>query len=146
MKQHVLFICVHNSARSQMAEALLNQMCGDFFIAESAGLEPGNLNPLAADVLREMGLDISGKKTRSVTDALESGLRYDHVITVCDESSAARCPTFPGRARRWHWSFADPSNFTGDHAEQITRTREVRDAIQRKIEEWCAQLCRASAA
>lgn len=141
MKRKVLFICIHNSARSQMAEALLNQRCGDFFAAESAGLEPGRLNPVAVEVLRESGLDISGNATRSVEEVLRSGRKFDYVITVCDEGSAAGCPIFPGGGEKLHWSFPDPSSFTGTPEERRAETRQVRDLIRARIEEWCEQQC-----
>src|SRR3990167_1894983 len=95
-KKRVLFICVHNSARSQMAEAFLNQMAGDRFEVESAGLEPGKLNPLAIEVMKEAGIDISQNKTKSVFDFYGAGKKYDYVITVCDESQSGQCPVFPG--------------------------------------------------
>ncbi|MGH7828865.1 MAG: arsenate reductase ArsC [Candidatus Binatia bacterium] len=144
MKKKVLFVCVHNSARSQMAEALLNRMCGDLFEAESAGLTPGTLNPLAVEVLREIGIDISGKKTRGVSEVVQSGQRFDSVITVCDESSAEQCPVFPGSARI-HWNLTDPSKFTGTWEERLDQTREVRASIEAKIEELCPSSCRAIA-
>jgi arsenate reductase (thioredoxin) len=96
MKKKVLFICVHNSARSQMAAAWLNDICGDYFEAESAGLEPGELNPLAVQVMDEVGIDISNNKTPAVFDVFKSGRFFPYVITVCDESEAAGCPIFPG--------------------------------------------------
>ena len=96
MKQKVLFICIHNSARSQMAEALLNRICGDHFEAQSAGLEPGKLNSFAVEVMPETGIDISNKKTQSTFDIFKSGELFAYVITVCDETSAERCPIFPG--------------------------------------------------
>jgi arsenate reductase (thioredoxin) len=145
MKKKVLFVCVHNSARSQMAEALLNRMCGDRFEAESAGLEPGALNPLAAEVMREIGVDIGGKNTRGVSEVIQSGERFDYVITVCDESSAEQCPIFPGGGERVHWNFPDPAKFTGSWDERLEQTREVRDAIESKIEEFCPSGCRAVA-
>ncbi|MGH7936310.1 MAG: arsenate reductase ArsC [Chthoniobacterales bacterium] len=137
MKRKVLFVCIHNSARSQMAEALLNQCHGESFEAESAGLEPGQLNPLAVEVLREEGLDISGKATRSVNEILSAGTRFAYVITVCDEGSAAGCPIFPGDGKRLHWSFPDPSNFTGTWEERLPQTRRVRDLIGARINAWC---------
>jgi arsenate reductase len=91
-KKKVLFVCVHNSARSQIAEELLNRMCGDEYEAQSAGLEPGELNPLAMEVLREIGIEISGKETRSVFDVYKSGQMFSHVIAVCDGANAQRCP------------------------------------------------------
>jgi len=139
-KQRVLFVCIHNSGRSQIAEALLNQIYGDSFIAESAGLDPSELNPLVVEVLREIKIDISAKRTRSIDEALRSGRQFDYVITVCDEASAASCPTFGGSGRRLHWSFPDPATFTGTREEQLARTRELRDAIQRRIEQRCATL------
>ncbi|MGH7768193.1 MAG: arsenate reductase ArsC [Candidatus Binatia bacterium] len=145
MKKKVLFVCVHNSARSQMAEALLNRMCGDLFEAESAGLEPGALNPLAVEVMREIGIDIGGNETRSVLDVVKSGRSFDYVITVCDESSAGQCPLVPGDGVRLHWNFADPSKFSGTWEERLRQTREVRDAIASKIEEFCPSSCHAVA-
>jgi arsenate reductase len=141
MKSKVLFICVHNSARSQMAEAWLNQICGDFFETQSAGLEPGTLNPLAVEVMNEAGIDISQKQTRSVFDLFKSDDLFSYVITVCDESNAEKCPIFPGPAKRLHWSFPDPSQVTGTRAEKLARAREIRDQIRARIERWCEEVC-----
>jgi arsenate reductase len=135
-KDKVLFVCVHNSARSQMAEALLKQMAGDRFEAESAGLQPGELNPLAVEVMKEIGIDISKNKTKSAFDLFKDGKLYTHVITVCDETSAEQCPFFPGMMTRLHWSFADPSGFTGTNEEKLEKTRQVREAIRGKIATW----------
>jgi arsenate reductase (thioredoxin) len=132
MTQKVLFVCIHNSARSQMAEAFLSTLGGGKFEAESAGIEPGTLNPNVVLVMKEVGIDISGKQTKSVFDLLKRGNSYDVVITVCDAASAERCPVFPGKARRIAWSFPDPSGFSGS-AEVLERTREVRDAIKERI-------------
>jgi arsenate reductase len=140
-KKNVLFVCIHNSARSQMAEAFLNQICGGEFEAHSAGIEPGKLNPFAVEAMREIGVDISSKQTKSVFDLVKSGKLFAYVITVCDEASAERCPIFPGVAERLHWSFPDPSGFQGTPAEKLARTREVRDAIRKKIEHWCTEVC-----
>ena len=137
-KQRVLFVCIHNSARSQMAEAFLNQFSGDRFTAESAGLEPGRLNPVVVEAMREAGIDISGQPTKSVDAMLARGTPFDYVVTVCDEASAERCPAFPGGAKRLHWPFADPSSFTGTPEEKLAGTRQVRDAIRSRIENWCA--------
>jgi arsenate reductase (thioredoxin) len=141
MKSSVLFICIHNSARSQMAEAWLNQLCGDYFAAESAGLEPGTLNPLVVDAMAEVGLDISKKKTRAVFDVFKTGKLFAYVITVCDETSAEKCPIFPGVARRLHWSFPDPSAFTGSREQKLVEVRKIRDQIRDKIEAWCEEVC-----
>ena len=145
MKKKVLFICVHNSARSQMAGALLNQKCGDFFTAESAGLEPGKLNPLAVEVLREIGIDISCNKTQAVFDVFKSGELFAYVITVCAESEAAGCPIFPGVTTRLHWSFPDPSQLTGSYEERLEGTRKIRDQIGDRIEAWCNEVCGSEA-
>jgi arsenate reductase len=139
VKKKILFICVHNSARSQMAAALLNKRCGDFFEAESAGLEPGKLNPLAVEVLREIGIDISKNKTRAVFDVFKSGELFAYVITVCAESEAEACPIFPGVTTRLHWSFPDPSKFTGTHEETLEQTRRVRDKIDSQVRHFCAE-------
>jgi arsenate reductase len=141
MQKRILFICIHNSARSQMAEALLRRECGDAVHVESAGLTPGTLNPLAVDVLKEIGIDISGKGTRDVFEVYKSGARFTHVITVCDQASAERCPVFPGVALKANWSFADPSQFTGTYEEKLEQTRAVRDAIEQKVHEWCSENC-----
>lgn len=135
-KKRVLFVCVHNSARSQIAEAFLNHLAGDRFQAESAGLEPGRLNPLVVEVMQETGMDISRNQTKSVSSFLEQGKRYDVVVTVCDESNSERCPFFPGSSKRIHWSFEDPSLFQGTREERLGKTREVRDEIRKKIENW----------
>lgn len=136
MKYTVLFVCIHNSARSQMAEELLRKLGGGRFDVESAGLEPGRLNPIVVDVLKEEGIDITGKKTNAVAEKLKTGRRYDYVITVCDETSAERCPVFPGVHERLHWSFKDPSAFKGSDKEKLEFTRRVRDEIKLKIQKW----------
>ncbi len=135
-KRKALFICVHNSARSQMAEAFLKQMAGDKFDVESAGLEPGKLNPIVVEAMKEVEIDISQNKTKSVFDLYKQGKQYDYVITVCDESQSGACPVFPGKGERLHWGFDDPSGFQGTWEEKLERTREVRDKIRRRIIEW----------
>jgi arsenate reductase len=141
MKKKVLFVCIHNSARSQMAEAFLNQTCGDEFEAHSAGLEPGKLNPIVVTAMREAGLDISGHQTKAVSDFVKSEKTFDCVITVCDETSAERCPIIPGVTTRLHWSFPDPSRFSGTPEEKLAQTREVRDRIEQKVRQWCDEVC-----
>jgi len=145
IKRKVLFVCIHNSARSQMAEAFLNQICGDEFEAHSAGIEPGKLNPVVVEAMQEVGLDISGNKTKSIFDFIKSGKLFAYVITVCDETSAERCPIFPGVTTRLHWSFPDPSAFPGTPEEKLAKTREVRDAVKEKISQWCAEVCTSAA-
>jgi arsenate reductase (thioredoxin) len=134
-KTRVLFVCVHNSARSQMAEVFLNRMAGDRFEAESAGLEPAELNPLAVEAMGEIGIDISANRADSVFDFYKQDRLYKYVIAVCDEA-AERCPIFPTFAKRVHWSFADPASFTGSHEERLAKTREVRDQIRTRIEKF----------
>jgi len=140
-RKNVLFICIHNSARSQMAEAFLNNVCGEQFEAHSAGLEPGKLNPIVVEAMHEIGIDISRNQTKAVFDMYKSGKSFAYVITVCDETSAERCPVFPGVTTRLHWSFPDPSALQGTHDEKLARTREIRDTIEAKIEQWCAEVC-----
>jgi arsenate reductase len=136
MKQKVLFICIHNSARSQMAEAWLNRLAGDRFEAQSAGLEPGTLNPLVVDALREVGIDIANKTTQGVFDLFKAGQMFAYTITVCDEASAERCPIFPGVTQRLHWSFPDPSVLTGTGEEKLVKVREIRDLIRDRVDRW----------
>ena len=129
----VLFVCTHNAARSQMAEAYLKRLGGDTFEVESAGLEPGKLNPYVVRALQEDGIDITGHATNSVFDFLKQGRVYTYVITVCSREAAESCPIFPGRAQRLHWPFADPSTFTGTDDQIMSRVREVRDAIREQV-------------
>jgi arsenate reductase (thioredoxin) len=141
VKKKVLFICVHNSARSQMSAALLNEICGEFFEAQSAGFEPGTLNPLAVEALQEIGIDISRNETQSVFDVFKSGQLFAYAITVCSESESKGCPIFAGVTKRLHWAFEDPSQFTGTHAERLAKTRELLEEIRAKIEEFCNEHC-----
>lgn len=138
-KGKVLFVCIHNSARSQMAEAWMTHLCGERFEAESAGLEPGTLNPLAIAAMKEAGIDISGKQTRSVFDLYKSGLLFSYVITVCDQVAAEACPIFPGPARRVHMSFPDPAQLTGSEEEKLAGVRVIRDAIKEAVEKFCIE-------
>ena len=134
-KVRVLFICVHNSARSQMAEAFLKQFAGDSLEVESAGFQPGDLNPLAVEAMAEIGIDISGNSTKSVFEFFKQGELYDYVITVCDDMNEKRCPVFPGVTHRWHWPFPDPSALSGTHEEQLEQVRKIRDQIKAKVEQ-----------
>ena len=135
-KKRILFVCVHNSARSQMAEAFLNHIAGDMVTAESAGLEPGRLNPVVVEVMKEVGIDISKNRTDSVHDFYKEGKHYDYVITVCDEASAQSCPCFPGKAERLYWSLPDPSGLTGSHEEIKQGTKDIRDQIRARVEKF----------
>ena len=139
-KMKVLFICIHNSARSQMAEAFLNEYGSDRFAAESAGLEPGVLNPLVVKAMGEIDIDISAKTTRSAFDLLRQGKWYGWVITVCDESQAEACPIFPGVSRRQHWSFPDPAAFTGSDEEKLEQVRKLRNRIAEKVKGWIEEI------
>lgn len=139
-KKKVLFVCVHNSARSQMAEAFLNLLGGERFVAESAGLEPGVLNPLVVEVMKEIGIDLSGKKTQSVFNCFKEGRLYSYIITVCDEANAERCPVFlHGFPKKLHWGFEDPSKLQGTHEEKLRAIRGIRDRIKARIMEWLSQ-------
>jgi len=133
-KKRVLFICIHNSARSQMAETFLNDLGGDKYEAESAGLEPGTLNPLVVQVMSEEGYDISGNSTNSVFDFYQEQRSYDIVVAVCSKEAEERCPIFPGAGQRLHWPFDDPSSMDGSEQERLEATRRIRDQIKAKIE------------
>jgi len=135
----VLFICIHNSARSQMAEAWLKHLGGDAFEPDSAGLEPGTLNLLVVEVMREVGIDIAHQPTKSVFDVFKSGRLFQYVITVCDEASAERCPIFPGVAARLHWSFPDPSKVRGTPEEKLAQVRAIRDQVRDRVAAWLAE-------
>lgn len=131
-KIKVLFVCAHNSARSQIAEAFLNNIAGDRFQAESAGMEPGVLNPLAVEAMQEVGIDISQNTTKSVFEKYRNDELFSYVVTVCAE--AETCPIFPGlRMETLHWHFDDPATFTGTHEEKMAKIRRVRDAIKEKV-------------
>jgi arsenate reductase len=120
-----------------MAEVFMNTFCGDQYEAESAGLEPTELNPLVIEVMKEIGIDISKNIAKSVFDFYKQGKLYSFVITVCDEASAQMCPIFPGMSSRLHWSFRDPTGLTGTYEERLNDTRILRDTIKEKILEFC---------
>lgn len=131
----ILFICRHNSGRSQIAEAYLQRLAGKEAIVESAGLEPAEqINPLVVEVMREEGFELAGKKPRRVFELFQQGRLYSDVVTVCDGGNE-RCPIFPGITRRWHHPFPDPAAATGDREEQITQVRAIRDEIR----QWLLQ-------
>jgi arsenate reductase len=133
-KAKVLFICVHNSGRSQMAEAYLKKIAGDHYEVESAGLEPAHeINPLVVEVMKEEGIDISENKIQSVFELFKTGKLYDHVITVCDGASEAKCPVFAGITKRWNWPFPDPAAARGTNAEKMQKVREIRNMIRAKL-------------
>ncbi|MBN2504470.1 MAG: arsenate reductase ArsC [Bacilli bacterium] len=130
---NVLFVCVHNSARSQMAEAYLNIMGKGVFHARSAGLEPGKLNPNVVLAMQEDGIDISLNDTKSTNDMLEKGYAFDHLVTVCDEANGERCPIFAGVKQKHHWDLPDPSSFKGTQEQILIEVRKVRDEIKNRI-------------
>jgi arsenate reductase (thioredoxin) len=133
----VLILCTHNSARSQMAEALLRSMGEGRFEVASAGTEATHVNPFAVDVMRESGIDISGARSKHLNEFLAR--EFDYVITVCD-SAAETCPMFPGPSERVHWSFPDPSAARGSDADKRAVFREVRDAIAGQLNAWISDL------
>jgi arsenate reductase len=135
-KKQVLFVCVHNIARSQMAEAFLKSLAGDRFDVKSAGLEPGDLNPLVVAAMAEVGIDIANKKSKSVFNLYKKGEQFDYVITVCDEASAERCPVFAGASNTIRWNFTDPSRLEGSPEDKMKMVRHIRDRIKSRIEEW----------
>ena len=130
VKRKVLFLCVHNSARSQMAEGLLNHLFGDKFVAYSAGLAPTKVNPYAIKVMAEIGIDILDNKSKSFIEFIGKGIEV--VVTVCNESKEV-CPYFPGAKRFIHWSFNDPSEAVGTEEEILRVFRNVRDALRDQI-------------
>ncbi|HVR42647.1 MAG TPA: arsenate reductase ArsC [Thermoanaerobaculia bacterium] len=129
-RKRVLFLCTHNSARSQMAEGLLRSMAGERFEVASAGTERTRVHPLAVEAMREIGIDIGGHTSKTL-DAFR-GERFDYVITVCDRANES-CPLFPGDTERIHWSFDDPSAASGSDQERLAVFRTVRDAIRQRL-------------
>ena len=132
MKKKVLFVCTHNSARSQMAEGLLNSLCGNKYQAFSAGTEPSVVNLYAIQVMSEIGIDISKHRSKSVNEFMEQ--KFDYVITVCDHAHET-CPFFPGGMKRLHRSFEDPASFKGNDADTLSEFRRIRD----EIKDWIAE-------
>ena len=127
----MLFLCTHNSARSQMAEGRLRVLGGDRFEAFSAGTEATKVRPLAIRAMAELGIDISGQESKTLDRYVEQP--FEKVITVCDQANEA-CPVFIGARERLHWSFPDPSKATGSEDEQLAVYRSVRDAIRERIQ------------
>jgi arsenate reductase (thioredoxin) len=134
-KTTVLFICTHNSARSQMAEGFLNRLGSGRFGAQSAGTEPGTLHPLAVEVMAEEGIDIGGQRAKGLDAFLQQP--FDYVITVCDDANET-CPIFPNARQRLHWSLPDPSRAEGTPEERLVTFRAVRDAVRARVEEFLA--------
>jgi arsenate reductase (thioredoxin) len=137
-KPKVMFLCTHNSARSQMAEAFLRKYAGDRFEVHSAGLEPTGLRPLAKIVMEEIGFDMGGHQSKDLKQYLGK-VHFGYLITVCANAEAA-CPIFPGVSIRLHWPFDDPAAFQGTEEQKLNKFREIRDQIQVRIESWLREL------
>ena len=135
-KKRVLILCTGNSARSQMAEGLLRHLAGSRFEVESAGVEPSFVRPQAIAAMRERGVDISHHRSKSVDEFIDQ--EFDYVITVCD-NARERCPAFPGKTERLHWSFDDPAMATGDAESVMAIFRRVRDEIESRLREFAAR-------
>lgn len=129
IKKKVIFICIHNSARSQIAEGYLKTFAGKYFDVFSAGLEAGKLNSVVVEAMKEDHIDISHHKVESIDCYIKN--QFDYVITVCDETSAERCPLFPGGGKRLHWSFPDPSSLVGEN--KLAQTIEIREMIKSRV-------------
>ena len=136
--EKVLFICVHNSARSQMAEELLRKYGNAEFEVESAGFEPTEINPLVVEVMKEEGIDLGNKKTQSVFELFRDGKIFNYVITVCDSNTDKDCPIFPGIVHRMNLPFEDPAALEGNEAEKLAKTRMIRDSIKNTVQQFAA--------
>ena len=130
----VLFLCTGNSARSQMAEALLRKHGGQFYEAFSAGIEPKVIHPLTLQVMQEAGIDMSRHYSKALTEYM-GRLDFAYLITVCSQADKS-CPYFPGMGVRLHWPFEDPAAFQGTPEAQLQKFRQVRDQIEAKIQSW----------
>ena len=139
-RKKILFICVHNSGRSQMAEAFANQAGNGFVIAESAGLYPKPVLREVVEIMEEVGLDLSQNSSDSVFEFFKQGRLYDFVITVCEEAVEMQCPIFPGIARRLSWPFEDPEKLSGTSNEKKQALRQLRDAIRDKVMEFVKKI------
>ena len=137
-KKRVMFICIHNSGRSQMGEAFLRHLAGDRFDVSSAGIEAGKLNPHVVRAMEEAGVSMDGHFSKKAQDYVDRGEHFDYVITVCDESNAERCPMFPGKHVRMHWGLPDPSAIPGTDDEKLAGIRPIRDDIEKRVKEFIA--------
>jgi arsenate reductase len=137
-KPKVLFLCTHNSARSQMAEAFLRQFAGDRFDAYSAGFQPTELNPFAKKVMEEIGVDMSSRQAKPLKQFLGQTL-FAYLITVCQKNEG-ECPMFPGTSIRLDWPFEDPAVFQGTEEQKLNKFREIREQIRVKIQSWLREL------
>ena len=135
-KIKLLFVCVHNSGRSQIAEEYLKKIAGDRFEVESAGSKPTSLNPLVQKVMEEEGFDLSEKKTQSTWNLFKEGRFYNYIITVCDRAHEEECPLFPKPYVQLNWPYPDPESFTGTEEERLEQTRSLRDSIKTRINQF----------
>lgn len=138
-KTRIMFVCIHNSARSQMCEAFVRHFAGERFDVHSSGIEAGKLNPLVVQAMAEIGISMEGQYAKPANTYIENDEKFDYVVTVCDESSAERCPMFPGKHTRLHWGFPDPSAITGTDEEKLAGIRPIRDNILQRVNEWLAE-------
>jgi arsenate reductase len=138
MKEKVLFICVHNSARSQMAEEYLRKFSGDLFDVESAGYEPTKINPLVVEVMKEEGVDLSNKKTQNVYELIKNAKLFGYIITVCRRDAEDECPVYPGMAKRLHWDLENPEEYVGTEEEKLEKLRDLRDKIKMLVLDFIA--------
>ncbi|MBX3742064.1 MAG: arsenate reductase ArsC [Akkermansiaceae bacterium] len=127
-----------------MAAALVNRLCSEFFTAESAGITPGEIHPLAVQVMNEIGIDIASNKTQAVFDVFKTGKVFVKAISLCPETVEERCPIVVRSFERLHWPFDDPAALSGTDEERVRGFRTVRDSIRSKIEEWCMATCRST--
>jgi arsenate reductase (thioredoxin) len=132
----VLFLCTHNSSRSQMAEGFLRALATERYAVASAGTEKRSVHPLAIQAMAERGIDISGHTSKLYSDLPPA--RWDYLITVCDDANE-RCPFVPGTMTRLHWSFEDPSQATGSEEARLAVFRRVRDQIEARITQWLSR-------
>jgi arsenate reductase len=141
MKTKILFVCPDNGAWSQMAEAFVNRYCNECFAAESAGVQPGKIDPLAVEAMAEDGIDISGNATRFISEVLKPGRTYDYIISLFDEASEhPQALGASSGATRLNWSFPRLARFVGIHAEQLEEVRNVRNAIAARVATWCEDI------
>jgi arsenate reductase len=136
VKIKVLFICIHNSARSQMAEEFLRLLSGEKFEVESAGFEATQINPLVVQAMKEEGINLTGKQTQSVFNLYNEKKFFGYVITVCNKAKESDCPIFPGNPTRIHWELENPEDFVGTDEEKMEKVRELRDKIKKLVHKF----------
>ncbi len=139
-KIKVLFICSHNSGRSQIAEAYLKEIGGDRFDVESAGYDLRSIDPIVVEVMKEEGIDLSDKGNQDAWELYRKGRMYNYVITVCDRATEKQCPLFPKPFNQLHWPFPDPTSFEGTREERLEKTRALKDELKERIEQFVAEL------